>query len=127
MKTTVSVRLTPERLAQADAVARKLGTTRSGAIDAALRILPDLLDGKAELKFGPFAVVEIQLGPYGEALSRKRLAEPFQSRQEASEGAVEAAAAYAGPHGAHGRNDKQGYWWGRTADGKVSKFFVEVK
>jgi hypothetical protein len=53
MKAVVSVRLSSERLAQIDTAARRLGMTRSQAIDAALRIFPDLLSGNFELKFEP--------------------------------------------------------------------------
>ncbi|MGC1778755.1 MAG: hypothetical protein WBB34_12460 [Xanthobacteraceae bacterium] len=124
MKTIVSVRLSPERLAQVDTVAHRLGTTRSGAIDTALRILPDLLSGKSELKYGPFGVVEIRLGSYGEAVSRELLLETYQSRQEASEKAAELAATY---QGGHGPNHEHGYWWGRSTDGKVTRFIVEAR
>jgi hypothetical protein len=51
MKTVISVRLSQERLAQIDAAARRLGMTRSAAIDTALRIFPDLLNGDCELQF----------------------------------------------------------------------------
>jgi hypothetical protein len=124
MKTIISVRLSAERLAQVDAVAHRLGTTRSGAIDAALRILPELLSGKSELKYGPFGIVEIRLGSYGEAVSRELLPESYQSRQEASEKAAELAASY---QGAHGMNEEHGYWWGRAADNKVTRFVVEAR
>ena len=53
MKTVISVRLSPERITAIDTVARRLGMTRSEVIDAALRILPDLVSGKCELKFDP--------------------------------------------------------------------------
>jgi hypothetical protein len=52
-KTVISVRLSAERLAQLDAAALQLGVNRSEAIDAALRIFPDLISGKCELKFDP--------------------------------------------------------------------------
>ena len=52
-KQIVSVRLSSERLAKIDEVASLLGMNRSQAIDAALRILPDLVSGKCELRFDP--------------------------------------------------------------------------
>lgn len=132
MKTVISVRLSPERLAQIDEAARRLGTTRSGVIDAALRIFPKLLSEKSELKlsreselkYGPFGIVEIRVDSHGEAISRKLLPESYPSRQEAS---VKAAALAATFDGNHGKNDEHGYWWGRTADGRVSRFIVEAR
>jgi hypothetical protein len=64
MKTVISVRLSPERLAQIDAAALRLSMTRSAAIDAALRIFPDLLNGDCELQF---ASIERVLGKDGDA------------------------------------------------------------
>ncbi len=105
-------------------MAHRLGTTRSGAIDAALRILPDLLSGKSELKYGPFGIVEIRLGAFGEMVSRELLPEAYQTRQEASEKAAELASSF---QGAHGKNEEHGYWWGRTIDDKVTRFIVEAR
>jgi ribbon-helix-helix CopG family protein len=53
MKNVISVRLSPERIATLDRMAQLLGMNRSEAIDAALRIFPDLVSGKCELKFEP--------------------------------------------------------------------------
>jgi hypothetical protein len=52
-KHVISVRLSTERLAQLDQTALRLGMNRSQAIDAALRILPDLVSGTCELKLDP--------------------------------------------------------------------------
>ncbi len=52
-KHLISVRLSTERLAQLDEAARLLGVNRSQAIDAALRVLPDLISGKCEMSYDP--------------------------------------------------------------------------
>lgn len=52
-KSVISVRLSAERLAKLDVAALQLGMNRSEAIDAALRIFPELISGKCELKFDP--------------------------------------------------------------------------
>jgi hypothetical protein len=50
-KIVISVRLSRERLCQLDAAAEQLRMSRSEAIDAALRILPDLISGTCELSY----------------------------------------------------------------------------
>jgi metal-responsive CopG/Arc/MetJ family transcriptional regulator len=52
-KTLISVRLSAQCLAQLDAAARQLGMNRSETINAALRIFPDLISGRCELKYEP--------------------------------------------------------------------------
>ena len=122
MKTVISVQLSAERLAEVDALAKRLGKTRSEAIDMALRLLPDRLSARPNS--GPFGIVAIKLGPYGEMVSREWLPETYQSRQEASERAAELAAMH---EGAHGQNEEHGYWWGRTSDHKITRFVVEAR
>lgn len=52
-KTVISVRLSKERLQSLDLACRQLRMNRSEVIDAALRILPELISGKAETKYDP--------------------------------------------------------------------------
>lgn len=124
MKTVISVRLSPERLAQVDALAKRLGKTRSEAIDTALRLLPERLFGQPESEARPFGIIAIKLGSYGEMVSRELLPEAYASRQEASDKAAELAAMH---EGGYGQNDEHGYWWGRTSDHKVTRFVVEAR
>jgi metal-responsive CopG/Arc/MetJ family transcriptional regulator len=51
MKRVISVRLSEQRLEQLDRVAQRLNMNRSQAIDAALRILPEIASGKAEMSY----------------------------------------------------------------------------
>jgi metal-responsive CopG/Arc/MetJ family transcriptional regulator len=53
MKTVISVRLSDERLRQLDETCRRLKMNRSEVIDAALRVLPELISDTAELKYDP--------------------------------------------------------------------------
>jgi len=50
-KAIISVRLSEERLQQLDDACRMLKMNRSQVIDAALRILPEIASGKAELTY----------------------------------------------------------------------------
>ncbi|MFQ3453893.1 hypothetical protein PMN64_11315 [Bradyrhizobium sp. UFLA01-814] len=52
-KRVISVRLSRERLDQLDGVCRKLGMNRSQVIDSALRLIPEIMSGKAELHYDP--------------------------------------------------------------------------
>lgn len=53
MKTVISVRLSDERLRQLDETCKRLNMNRSEVIDAALRVLPELISDTAELKYDP--------------------------------------------------------------------------
>jgi len=52
-KTIISVRVSPERLAKLDAAGLQLGMTRSEAINAAIRLLPEIISGRSELRYEP--------------------------------------------------------------------------
>jgi metal-responsive CopG/Arc/MetJ family transcriptional regulator len=52
-KRVISVRLSEERLRQLDEVCGRLGMNRSQVIDAALRLVPEVMSGKAELHYDP--------------------------------------------------------------------------
>ena len=52
-KTVISVRLSKERLSQLDELCERLKMNRSQVIDSALRLLPELTSGKAELTYEP--------------------------------------------------------------------------
>jgi metal-responsive CopG/Arc/MetJ family transcriptional regulator len=52
-KGVISVRLSQERLAQLDEVCQRLQMNRSQVIDSALRLLPELISGTAELTYAP--------------------------------------------------------------------------
>jgi hypothetical protein len=64
MKTVISVRLCTERIIAIDRAARLLRMNRSQAIDAALRVFPDLVSGKCELKFEPNVSLQSYLRSY---------------------------------------------------------------
>jgi Arc/MetJ-type ribon-helix-helix transcriptional regulator len=50
-KRVISVRLSDERLRQLDEVCSRLGMNRSQVINAALRLVPEVMSGKAELHY----------------------------------------------------------------------------
>ena len=50
-KRVISVRLSDERLKQLDGVCNLLGMNRSQVINAALRLVPVVMSGKAELTY----------------------------------------------------------------------------
>lgn len=52
-KTVISARLSQERLAQLDELCERLRMNRSQVIDSALRLLPELISGNAELTYEP--------------------------------------------------------------------------
>jgi metal-responsive CopG/Arc/MetJ family transcriptional regulator len=52
-KRVISVRLSDERLKQLDEVCDRLGMNRSQVINAALRLVPEVMSGKAELHYDP--------------------------------------------------------------------------
>jgi metal-responsive CopG/Arc/MetJ family transcriptional regulator len=52
-KRVISVRLSEERLRQLDVVCNRLGMNRSQVINAALRLVPEVMSGKAELHYDP--------------------------------------------------------------------------
>ena len=52
-KTVISVRLSAETLARLDDACRLLKINRSQAIDKAVRLLPELVSGSAELQYHP--------------------------------------------------------------------------
>lgn len=52
-KRVTSVRLSDERLKRLDEVCSRLGMNRSQVIDAALRLVPEVMSGKAELHYDP--------------------------------------------------------------------------
>lgn len=52
-KKVISVRLSEERLEQLDEACKQLGLNRSEAIDAALRLLPEIISGSAEYSYKP--------------------------------------------------------------------------
>jgi Arc/MetJ-type ribon-helix-helix transcriptional regulator len=65
-KGIISVRLSSERLAQIDEACKRLRMNRSEVIDAALRILPKLISGTAELSYDPTRIQK-----FGETSTRK--------------------------------------------------------
>jgi DNA-binding XRE family transcriptional regulator len=69
---------------------------------------------------GTFRVVQIELGAYGEHVSRTDIGPPFATRPEAESFARNKARAFS----ANGENDEHGYWWGRSLAGKVHRFVV---
>jgi transcriptional regulator with XRE-family HTH domain len=71
---------------------------------------------------GQFQLVEIELGPYGEMVSRKVVPHPFRTRDEAEKMAKRAAESH---QDAHGYNEEHGYWWGRDFRNKVYRFIIE--
>jgi transcriptional regulator with XRE-family HTH domain len=74
-------------------------------------------------KLGQFQLVELELGDYGELISRKVVPEPFRTREEAEKMAERAARSH---RGAHGFNEENGYWWGRDLKNRVYRFIVEA-
>ncbi len=52
-KRVISVRLSDERLRQLDGVCEQLGMNRTQVINAALRLVPEIMSGKAELHYDP--------------------------------------------------------------------------
>ena len=50
-KRVISVRLSDERLKQLDGVCDLLGMNRSQVINAALRLVPEVMSGKAEFTY----------------------------------------------------------------------------
>jgi metal-responsive CopG/Arc/MetJ family transcriptional regulator len=50
-KRVISVRLSDERLKQLDGVCELLGMNRSQVINAALRLAPEVMSGKAEFTY----------------------------------------------------------------------------
>ena len=50
-KRVISVRLSDERLNQLDGICRLLGMNRSQVINAALRLVPEVMSGKAEFTY----------------------------------------------------------------------------
>jgi metal-responsive CopG/Arc/MetJ family transcriptional regulator len=52
-KRVISVRLSDERLKQLDEVCDRLGMNRSQVINAALRLVPEVMSGKAEFHYDP--------------------------------------------------------------------------
>lgn len=58
-KRVISVRLTDKRLLQLDGACKQLGMTRSQVIDAALKVFPELLSGKAEMHYDPLRFKQI--------------------------------------------------------------------
>jgi metal-responsive CopG/Arc/MetJ family transcriptional regulator len=50
-KRVISVRLSDERLKQLDDVCNRLGMNRSQVIDAALRLVPEVMSGRAEFTY----------------------------------------------------------------------------
>ena len=79
---------------------------------------PRTTDGK-----GQFQLVELELGDYGELISRKVVPEPFRTRQEAEQMAERVAKSHSG---ANGFNQEHGYWWGRDLRNRVYRFIVEA-
>jgi len=61
-KKMISVRLSDERLMQLDEACRELGMNRSEAIDAALRILPEIISGESELRYDLSKIREVASG-----------------------------------------------------------------
>jgi hypothetical protein len=53
MKSVVSIRLSEEMLSELEEAARRLGVSRSQAVEAAIDLLLDLISGKCELKYEP--------------------------------------------------------------------------
>lgn len=52
-KRVISVRLSDERLKQLDEVCDRLGMNRSQVINAALRLVPEIMSGNAEFHYDP--------------------------------------------------------------------------
>jgi metal-responsive CopG/Arc/MetJ family transcriptional regulator len=52
-KRVISVRLSDERLHQLDEACAMLKMNRSEVIDAALRLLPEIVSGRAEITYAP--------------------------------------------------------------------------
>jgi transcriptional regulator with XRE-family HTH domain len=69
---------------------------------------------------GSFQVIKIDVGDFGEAVSRTVIGPPFPIRSEAEAFARNEAGAF---H-ASDFNQEHGYWWGRNASGKVCRFIV---
>jgi hypothetical protein len=82
------------------------------------KAVPPRTEGK-----GQFQLVELELGDYGELVSRKVVPEPFRTRREAEQMAESAAKSHLG---ANGFNEENGYWWGRDLRNRVYRFIVEA-
>jgi len=72
---------------------------------------------------GQFQLVELELGSYGELVSRKVIPVPFPTRKEAEEMAERVAKSHSG---ANGFNQEHGYWWGRDLKNRVYRFIIEA-
>ncbi|MBM0207465.1 ribbon-helix-helix protein, CopG family [Micromonospora sp. STR1s_5] len=78
-KAVISVRLSEERLAQLDRACAKLQMNRSEVIDAALRLLPELISGKAETSYAPGKIRKDHPSRSDSSAARIQGAHPWQN------------------------------------------------